>query len=290
MAGHSKQRIEELLDEAGLTPRRRLGQNFLIDLNLMRLLVDHAELSTDDTVLEVGVGTGSLTTMLAEHAGRVVAVEIDQQIAAIAAHEIEGLSNVRLLVQDVLAGKHHVAPEVLAELKAAAGPQGRFKLVANLPYQVSAPLMINLLLVEPTCQAMDVTVQAEVADRMTAQPGTGQYGTLSIFLQATGEVHQYRRVPPPAFWPMPNVHSAMIAWRRDDARIARIVDLNMLQRVVEMLLRHRRKTIRSSLQLTHINGDPTGLLAAAGIDPGRRGETLPPEKFVELANLLAAAQ
>ncbi len=282
---HTKQQLEQFLERAGITPRRLWGQHFLIDLNLMRLLADAAQLQGNETVLEVGAGTGSLTDLLAPRAGRVIAVEIDPALAAIAADELQPHNNVTLFHTDILSSKSAVHPEVLDAIASSqAELEGPFFLIANLPYQVSAPLMINLLLGDLTCKAMFVTVQLEVAARMIAVPDARDFGSLSILLQTTGQVRQFRKIKPTAFWPMPNVYSAMIRWQRDENLCARIRDMNNLKKVVDLLLGHRRKTIKSCLKLGQIEYDPVRLSEELQIDLNARAETLPVEKFVHLAN------
>ena len=285
---HTKQQLEQLLADAQIAPRHRLGQNFLIDLNLMRLLVDTAALTQRDTVLEVGCGAGSLTHLLAERAGAVVAVEIDRELAQLAAGELQGRPNVSLICADILARKSAIEPAVLQAIAQArqllAGP---LVLVANLPFQVASPLIIDLLLERDMPEGIFITVQAEVAQRMAAQAGTHAYGLLSILMQATGRVDLLRRIKPQAFWPMPNVHSAMISWRRDAARCLDIRDMFKLKKAVELLLGHRRKTIRNCLALADAQADYEPLLLRLGISSDDRGETLGPDKFVALANLLA---
>lgn len=282
---HTKQQLEQFLNQAGVTPRRQWGQNFLIDLNLMRLLVDTAQLQGNETVLEVGAGTGSLTDLVAPRAGRVIAVEIDKTLAAVAAEELRQHNNVTLMNTDILSSKHAINNMVLDAVAASqAELQGPFIMIANLPYQVSAPLMMNLLFGNLTCQAMYVTVQLEVATRMTAAPGTKEFGPLSILLQATGQVRQIRKIKPTAFWPMPNVFSAMVRWQRDDALNNQIRDIQALKKIVDLLLGHRRKTIKSCLSLGQIECDPIPLSQELRIDLNARAETLSVEKFVQVAN------
>lgn len=282
---HTKQNIQELLSRSDISPRRQWGQHFLIDLNLMRLLADTAELQGNETVLEVGAGTGSLTDLVATRAGRVIAVEIDQALAAIAAKELNQHGNVTLINTDILSSKHTMNNEVLDAIAASqAELQGPFLLIANLPYQVSAPLMINLLFGDLICEAMFVTVQLEVANRMTAVPGTREFGPLSILLQAAGRVRQFHKIKPTAFWPLPNVYSAMIRWQRDKNLRAQIHDITALKKVVDLLLGHRRKTIKRCLALGNIEYDPVRLSEKLRIDLNARAETLPVEKYVQLAN------
>lgn len=296
---HSKNDLVELLDAAGIRPRRRWGQNFLIDLNLMRLLLDAAEIQPDDTVLEIGCGTGSMTGLLADRAGAVVAVDIDEHLARIAEQELESYANVSLICGDVLSNKNAINSEVLAAIRHVHRPgAAKLLMVSNLPYQVAGPLIVDLLLQEVPVSAMHVTVQAEVADRMFAQPGTKAYGLLSIMLQATGQLKRLRSLGPEAFWPRPHVMSTMLSWRRDDARCRDIRQVHELKAVIDLLLGHRRKKIRTCLISAEAtfgqllaNIHPTamsGMLEELQIDPHARGESLSPRQFVQLANALAS--
>jgi len=198
--------IKAMLAEAGLRPQKRYGQHFLIDGNLMRMLVDAADLGPADTVLEVGPGVGNLTELLVERAGRVVAVEIDPAIAEIARRRLAGAANLDFLVIDVLANKHTVAPEVLdvaeARRLACGGP---LKLIANLPYQAATPLVAELVLRDPPLERLVFTVQEEVAARFAASPGTADYGPVGVIVQALGQVEILRRLGPSVFWPRPQV-------------------------------------------------------------------------------------
>ncbi len=285
---HTKQQIESFLAEFDVSPRHRWGQNFLIDLNLMRLLVDAAELKGNETILEVGGGTGSMTSLLAEKAGAVIAVDIDPILSQIACRELAGFKNISLVHADILLTKSVIQPDVLGAVqKAREHLGGPLLLIANLPYQIASPLMINLLMLDSPPQGMYITIQAEVAQRIVAPPGTGDYGLLSVLLQSMGEAKILRRIKPTAFWPMPNVHSAMVQWNLRSETAAMIRDRNLLRQVINLLLAHRRKTIRASLALHDRLTDFTPLLLSIGIDPGIRAETLSPETFVQLANRLA---
>ena len=285
---HTKQQIQGFLEEAGIRPRHRWGQNFLIDLNLMRILAVSAGLQEDEAVLEVGCGTGSLTGLLAERAGAVVAVEIDPYLAGIARRELAEYENVVVVEGDVLERKSRLNPVVLAALAAAWGEAKRdFKLVSNLPYQAASVLQVNLLVGGPRPAGMWVTVQREVAERMIAGPGVKAYGLLSILLQVTGEVKRLRRLGPEVFWPRPKVQSAMIEWRRDEEKIRRAGDVEQVKAVVDMLLGNRRKTIRNCLERAEGAGISVDDLERLGIDPEERGERLGPEAYVQLAKVRA---
>jgi len=304
----TKRQIQELLSAAGVSPNRRLGQHFLVDLNLLRLLVDSAEVGPDDVVLEVGCGTGSLTQALAERAGAIVAVEIDRTLAPIAEAQLAGRRNVQIVNADVLSGKGALNPEVVDALSqardriASMGPiqrrsdvsSGRLLLVSNLPYDVASPVMIHLVKGPVVADAMFVTVQKEVAERMTAGPGSRDYGTLSIFLQATGEVETLRILKPSVFWPPPAVDSAMIRFVRDEHRSRRIEDMAALSDVVGLLMGHRRKMLRACLKAvpSHL-GDWDlwmRILEQQAIDPTLRPGDLTPPQYVDLANALGRSR
>jgi len=282
--------IQDLLARHGTEPNRRLGQNFLIDGNLMRAVVEAAELdAARDVVLEVGAGTGSLTAMLADRAACVVAVETDKKLTPVLEEVLGDRPNVAVLIRDVLAGKHVVAPEVTAAVAAAldAAPAGRVKLVSNLPYAIATPLVMNLLLDGPRPEVLVFTVQKEVADRLAAQPQTSDYGPVSLVAQAVGEVERLRDLSPNVFWPKPNVHSRLVRLRVDAARLAAVGDLDLFHCVAAGLFVHRRKTCLKSLEkapgLREFRGRWADLLATVGIDPGLRGDTLTLEQVLALA-------
>lgn len=234
---------------AGIRPHARHGQNFLIDLNLLELLFDAADVNRYDVVLEVGTGTGSLTAMLAAAAAEVVTVEIDPQLAQLAREHLAGDTNVLLLEQDALQNKNHLDPRVYQAVReridAATGR--RLKLVANLPYSVATPVLSNLLAGEIVPESMTVTIQKELADRMAALPGTRDYSALSIWVQAQAEVALIRTLPPTAFWPRPKVTSAIIQIRVIPEKRAQIPDLDFFHQFVRAMFFHRRKFLRSSL-------------------------------------------
>ena len=288
----TKQQIRQLLSSAGISPNKRLGQHFLIDLNLMRLLADSANIEGNDVVLEVGCGTASLTEALAERAGRVVAVELDRKLAEIASDRLATSSNVEFINADVLESKNTIRRHVtLAVAQAREKCGGRLLLIANLPYNVASPVMMNLLTGETKTDGMYVTVQKEVADRMTAGPGSKHYGILSILLAATGDVKTMRVLKPSVFWPRPQVDSAMVSFTRDKARAGRIVDMELFSETVHLFMGHRRKTAQSCCKfaegrLVGVTNWPQ-ILEQCGIEPTRRPERLSPEDYVAVAGYAA---
>jgi 16S rRNA (adenine1518-N6/adenine1519-N6)-dimethyltransferase len=285
--------IRAIFAQAGLRPDRRYGQHFLVDGNLMRLLVDAAELTPRDTVLEVGPGIGNLTELLIESAGRVVAVEVDPALAAVARERLPRADNLDLIVTDILADKHTVSPQVIETLRRRARDLGgAVKLVANLPYQAATPLVAELVRSRPPPERLVFTVQEEVADRLTAAPGTRDYGPVGVLVQALADVENLRRLAPSVFWPRPKVRSSMVRVRPSAERRRRIADLAVLRRTIEGLFAHRRKRAARSLALA----DPRGAspsqwaarLRAADLDPEARGETFLVDQIVRLANLMAS--
>ncbi|MCI0498679.1 MAG: 16S rRNA (adenine(1518)-N(6)/adenine(1519)-N(6))-dimethyltransferase RsmA [Planctomycetales bacterium] len=286
----TKQDIERLLAGAGASPNRRLGQNFLIDLNLMRLLVKAASLHEQDVVLEVGTGTGSFTQSLAEECGRVITVECDVALAKIARSQLQRFSNVVLFNMDVLENKNAIHREVLDALRSARDELGgRLLLVANLPYNVGSSVMANLISGPVAAQGMYVTVQKEVAERMAAEPNHEMYGTLSILMAAAGQVHILRKLPPAVFWPRPQVDSAMVSFERDEAKIAQIHDMKMFQEVIGLFMGHRRKMLKACVKfapaaLEHIRHWPE-VFEEAFIDPHCRPEELTADQYISIANL-----
>lgn len=295
----TKRQIQELLSSIGVAPNRRLGQHFLVDLNLMRLLIDSAQIGPADVVLEVGPGTGSLTEALAQSAGQVVAVEIDKNVAGLAQLRLAGAHNVQILNTDALSNKGSLAPTVIQAVELARArlrqtsstPDAtRLMLVANLPYDVASPVMINLVKGPLVVDAMCVTVQKEVAQRMIASPGGRDYGTLSIFLQATGEVEMLRTLPPGAFWPPPQVDSAIVRYRRNEQKSRQIANMDLFSAVIGLFIGHRRKMLRACAKQAppQLGGKEIwpAIFERLIIDPTRRPEEIPPEQYVEMATLL----
>ena len=284
----TKSQIRQLLTSAGVAPNRRFGQHFLVDLNLMRLVVDSARIGPDDVVLEVGCGTGSLTGALAERAGSVVTVEIDGTLAQIAGSQVGEAANVTLINADALSSKGVFNPAVVEALGQRRNRRGRLLLVANLPYDVASAVMINLVRGPVVADEMVVTVQREVAERMEAGPGSKDYGSLSIFLGATGDVQTLRILKPSVFWPAPKVDSALVRFVRDASKCARIGDMTLLGEVVSLFMGHRRKMLRACTKYApaELGGRDrlAQVLERSGIDATQRPEELSPEQYVELAN------
>ncbi len=278
----TKADIREAMASMGINPQKKFGQNFLIDGNLMRRLVESAELMSDDGVLEVGVGTGGLTDLLVEAAGRVAAVEIDRALAEFVRKRFTELTTFQLIEGDVLRDKNHLADKVVVGVQQlAAATAGRTMLVANLPYSVATPLLINLLHELPQVSRFCFTVQRDVAEKMVAPPRTKAYGPLGIILQAYTTIKKVAQLPASVFWPQPTIESSML---RLDLKVGSASDSDSLahmSRLVRSAFLHRRKTLRYSLKRRLDEANQAEL--EESFDLTRRPEELSVDEWIALA-------
>jgi len=254
-------------------PKKQLGQHFLIDDNILGVIGRLAELHRDDVVLEIGPGLGVLTTYLADRVARVYAVELDRSLEPQLRERLAGRPNVELEFGDAL------------ELDLAATAPGARKLVANLPYNVATPIIVESLHGLPQVELWCVMVQREVADRLFARPSTKAYGAVSVLVQLAAERTGFHRVGRTVFRPRPNVDSALVAFRRTGLPD----DYGRVKRVVEAAFAHRRKTLANSLELSALASreEATRALEAINRAPAARAEELAPPEFVGLAVALA---
>lgn len=264
-----------VLTRHGLYTKKRLGQHFLVDDNVIRRILELADLGGDEIVLEVGPGIGTLTVALCQAAGAVVAVERDSQLEPVLAETTSGCPRFALVAGDAVS----ITAE---EISGPFGPP--VALVANLPYAVAATVVLGLFAELPSLQNATVMVQSEVADRMAAQPGTKEYGSYTVKLHLLAQPAGRFSVARNCFLPPPRVDSAVLRLeRRTDSRDGEVV--RSASRVADAAFAQRRKTVRNSLRATlGVSSDAIDeALAAAGIDGSARAETLPPEAFVRLA-------
>ncbi len=288
----TRSHLMELFARHGFHPRTDFGQNFLIDLNLVDLLAREGRLGPDDVVLEVGTGTGSLTAQLAAFAAEVITVEVDSRMVQLAHEVVDGLSNVTLLHQDALENKNHLAPEVLELIarRLEEDPRRRLKLVANLPYSIATPIVSNLVATEIDWERIVVTIQWELAERMTASPGTREYGALSAWLQAQCHVKTLRRLPPTVFWPRPKVQSAIVRLVPDPFGRRRIIDrsffLDFLRRGFHLRRKHFRGVLAGMYRKQITKPEIDSAMAETGIPEKTRAEQIDVAGLVELANRL----
>lgn len=281
--------LHRLFEGYGLEAKSKLGQNFLIDLNLVDLIVRTAELDRSDAVLEVGTGTGSLTARLSDVAGVVVTVEIDRSLQPVAKEVVGERRNIVFISGDCLAKKNELNPDMLTAWDEAAKAAGctRRKLVANLPYVIATPLISNLLIAGTEIERMVVMVQWEIAERMRASPGTKDYNALSVLVQSVADVEVVRKVLPSNFHPRPKVDSAIVKIMPNAEKRAKVGDVPKFRVFLRDLYTHRRKNLRQALV-----GWPSGhrdkkavdaKLAELGIDGTVRSEALDLEQHLRLS-------
>ena len=266
-----------LLSRHGVQPRKRLGQNFLTDGRVLERIVRTAELSPSDQVLEIGAGAGTVTRELARVSPRVLAVEIDGRLRPVLDETLGDLPNVQVVIADVLALD---LPALLSD--------GQWKVVANLPYYVTTPILTRLIELIEHFPLIVVMVQREVADRLTASPGGKDYGSLSVFTQWHCEVAPILHLSPHCFFPEPEVASTLVTLCRRQSPPVSVQDQAHLFRVVRAAFGQRRKTLLNALvgspDLGVSKEQALAALRAAGIDPGRRGESLSLTEFAALSN------
>lgn len=239
----------ELFTQHGFNPRGDLGQNFLIDVNLIEFAVRHASLGPNDVALEVGSGTGGMTAFLAEEAGHVISVDVDENMSKLAAEAVEGYNNVTLINQDILKNKNTLAPEICDLIRAhvASLRNGQLKLVANLPYSVATPVIANLIASDLPWERMVCTIQWELGEKMAAEHGMPGYSALSVWIQSQASIRILRKLGPNVFWPRPKVDSAIVSIWRDKEAAARINDRKFFLDFVRRAFSQRRKLIRPVL-------------------------------------------
>lgn len=285
--------LRNLFGSHGIRPKNKLGQNFLIDLNVLDLLVRSAEVSRQDMVIEIGSGTGSLTSRLAELAGAVLSVEIDPSFYSLVTELLGEQPHVKLVHADVLKNKNQFNPEVLTALAEwrEQYPGLNLKLVANLPYAVATPVIANFLISDLPIKRFVVTVQFEIAERLWAQPGTKDYGSLSVLVQSLADVHNVRKLAPSVFWPRPEVHSSIVQIDPNPQKRQHVGNVEQFRFFLRDLYTHRRKNLRAGLA-----GWPSGRrdkhevdekLAELGIDGSLRAEQLSIEDHLRLCEKFA---
>jgi 16S rRNA (adenine1518-N6/adenine1519-N6)-dimethyltransferase len=277
---------KNLIQKHGIVLKKSLGQNFLIDQNVLHKIVAAAELSGDKGVLEIGPGIGALTQQLAKAAGRVLAVEIDQRLLPILAETLEPYPHATVVHGDVL--KLDLPALIRQHFDGMAG----VSVVANLPYYITTPIIMKLLEEKLPLENIVVMIQKEVADRMAARPGGKDYGSLSIAVQFYCEAELVGIVPRTVFVPQPNVDSAVIRLRVRKEPPVHVQDEDFFFEVVRSCFVQRRKTIYNNLAARFFTKETKpeleALLHSIGIDPVRRGETLSMEEYARLADALSS--
>lgn len=269
-----------ILKAFGLRMSKKFGQNFLIDARIVQGIVEAAEIEPGDRVLEIGPGIGTLTQGLAEAGADVTAVELDKKLPAVLKETLKAYDNVRIVPGDIL--KVNI-PEIMGEAP--------FKVAANLPYYITTPILMTLLERRLPITHMVTMVQKEVAERMTAKPGSRIYGALSVAVQYYTEPEIVLDVPPRSFIPAPEVMSVVVSCRVRKEPAVAVQDEKLFFRVVKAAFGQRRKTLMNALKGGGFSKEAVrDALEQSGIDPTRRGETLTLEEFGRLADAFAAEE
>lgn len=263
-----------IVEKYGFRFTKSLGQNFLTDLRVVDDIIAGAEITKDDSVIEIGPGVGTLTRKLLEHAGKVTAIELDEELIPILTEELKEYDNFTLIHGDA----------VKLDLKEIAEGK-RVKFVANLPYYVTTPIIAGILSSGMDFDSLTIMVQKEVAERMAAVPGTKDYGSLTILVRYYCDIKVVRNVPPSAFIPRPKIDSTVIRLNKLEKPRAEVEDEKLFFNIVRHSFNMRRKTLVNGLKSMGLSRETIDeAMAECGIDSKVRGETLSVEEFAELSN------
>ena len=278
--GNPKNTIE-IIQKYQFAFQKKFGQNFLIDTHVLEKIITAAGVGSDDMVLEIGPGIGTMTQYLAEHARRVVAVEIDSNLIPILQETLKDYDNITIINDDIL----KVDIRQLADTYNEGRP---IKVVANLPYYITTPIIMGLFEGEVPIDNITVMVQKEVADRMQVGPGSKDYGALSLAVQYYAEPYIVANVPPNCFIPRPNVGSAVIRLTRHATVPVDVKDSKLMFRLIRASFNQRRKTLQNGLnnspEVPYTKKQIAAAIESLGVSPTVRGETLTLEQFAKLAN------
>ena len=274
----------EILQKYKFVFQKKFGQNFLIDTHVLEKIIDAAGIGKGDMVLEIGPGIGTMTQYLAETAGKVVAVEIDKNLIPILHETLQAYDNVKIIHGDIL----KVDISKLVEEENGGKP---IKVVANLPYYITTPIIMGLFEGNVPIESITVMVQKEVADRMQVGPGSKEYGALSLAVQYYAEPYIAANVPPNCFMPRPNVGSAVIRLTRHQTPPVDVENPELMFKLVRASFNQRRKTLQNGLnnsqELTFTKEQIAQAIAEANLPPAVRGEALTLAQFAELANVFS---
>ena len=280
--GNPKNTIE-ILQKYQFVFQKKFGQNFLIDTHVLEKIMNAAQISKDDCVVEVGPGIGTMTQYLAERAGHVVAVEIDKALIPILSDTLSAYDNVEVINEDIL----KVDLNRLVQEKNGGRP---IKVVANLPYYITTPIIMGLFESHVPLQSITIMVQKEVADRMQVGPGTKDYGALSLAVQYYAEPYIVANVPPNCFIPRPAVGSAVIRLTRYQEKPVKVNDSTFMFKIIRASFNQRRKTLQNGLynssELRIPKEKTVAALEEMGLTPTIRGEKLSLEEFAKLSDIL----
>ena len=276
-------RTKEILQTYGLSAKKSLGQNFIIDTNILRNIVEAGSVTDRTTVIEVGPGIGALTEQLAKQAGKVIAFEIDDRLLPVLADTLSPYDNIEIIHEDIL------NVDLSAFFASHLEDAEEIVVVANLPYYITTPIILRFLESQLPIDRMVLMMQKEVASRLSAQPSTKAYGSLSIAVQYYMDAEVAFTVPKTVFMPQPNVDSAIIRLSRKETEGIDVKDEELFFTLTRSAFVQRRKTLWNNLQVAfgkekEVKDKMSEALTSAGIDPKRRGEPLSIEEFGKLSN------
>ncbi|MBE6048690.1 MAG: 16S rRNA (adenine(1518)-N(6)/adenine(1519)-N(6))-dimethyltransferase RsmA [Clostridium sp.] len=268
-------KTQELVNKYNFKFSKSLGQNFLIDDSVLNDIVSGAEVNNDDLVIEIGPGVGSLTVQLLKKAKKVVAIELDNDLIPILEAELGQYENFSLIHKDALK----------VDFNEIIGDEKSVKLVANLPYYVTTPIIVNLLKKNYNFKSLTIMIQKEVAERINAEPNCKEYGSISLLVQYYCDTKIVRNVPPSCFIPRPKVDSIVIRLDRLPEKRVKVKDENLMFEIIRNSFNMRRKTLWNATKFLGMNKELLEkAYEEAGIDPKRRGETLSLEEFAALSD------
>lgn len=276
-------RTKEIVSRNNFVFKKSLGQNFLVDVNILKNIIHYAGIDHNSGVIEIGPGIGALTEQLSLHANKVIAFEIDQRLLPILKKELKDYNNIEVLHQDILTADVHQM------IKKQFDQKQDIYIVANLPYYITTPIIMKLLADKLPITSLTIMLQKEVAERMVAQPNSKSYGSLSVAVQYYTTAEIVMDVPRSVFLPQPNVHSNVLNLKVRQNPLVTVHHEEEFFTVVRACFLHRRKTIRNNL-LSHFNNYSKSMIShilqQANIDGSRRGESLTISEFAQLANTL----
>ncbi len=277
--------LKEILMRHGFHFNKKFGQNFITDANLLSSIAALADVTSDDVVVEIGVGAGTLTRAVAERCKRVIGYEIDENLKPVLEETLSGVDNAEVVFRDFMRCDTSSLEDEIGE---------EYVVIANLPYYITTPVIMKLIEQAKRCKRLVIMVQEEVADRLCAREDTPEYGSITASVGIVGDAHVVKRVPRNMFYPVPNVDSAVVRIDICPPKYG-VKDLELYRKVVRSAFANRRKTLVNNLMLSFgfSRAEAEEVLAESGIDVMARGETLSVEKFAELSfavgNLTARA-
>ncbi|MBI2471385.1 MAG: ribosomal RNA small subunit methyltransferase A [Planctomycetes bacterium] len=290
---HTPAVLKQIFGRRGISPNKRFGQNFLIDQNTLLSIPDIAELNENDVVLEIGTGTGGLTRLLAERSRHVFTVEVDKKLFEMASDILKFYKNITLVNADILKTKHELNPDIPAMMLnwLKEHRQSHVKVVSNLPYNISTPVIINLLEGNLPIKMMALMLQKEITERMAAMPGTREYGILSIITHLFSGVEVVKTLPPDVFWPRPDVYSALVKISVHKEKYAgKITDYSFFKKIIHAIFTSRRKTLLNSLEHLKLRGISREhikrVIEQLQLDERIRGEVLSLDQLISLTETI----